>query len=210
MLKVIGVVKDFHFSSLHNAIEPILLFIQESPGDLLTIRMREENQEMTLRFIDEEWQAFGAAVPFRYEFMKERLRDTYYADEQTATVIRVGTIFTIILALLGLLGLSSFVAERKKREVGIRKVHGATVGNILFHLYMDFISLFSLAFLLAVPVAWWRLTLWLESEFVYHEDLTWDTFVYAGLFCMLIGTLTISYFIIRSARGNPVDAIKSE
>ncbi len=210
MLKVIGVLKDFHFSSLHNAIEPILLFVQETPGDLLTLRLREENQDMTLRFVAETWEEFGAAIPFRYEYMNDRLRDTYYADEQTATVIRVGTLFTIILALLGLLGLSSFVAELKTREVGIRKIHGATVASILYHLYRDFISLFILAFLLAVPVAWWRLSVWLESEFVYFKDLSWTTFIYAGLFSVVLGTLTISFFIIRTARGNPVDAIKYE
>ena len=102
------------------------------------------------------------------------------------------------------------MAEQKTKEVGIRKIHGATTWTILIQLYKDFVTLFFLAFLLAVPIAWWRLSLWLEGEFVYYAEITWQTFIYAGFFCILIGTGTISYFIIRAARGNPVDAIKYE
>lgn len=210
MLKVIGVVRDFHFHSLHNAIEPLIMFIQETPGDLFSIRLRAENREETLEFLEQKWLEFGAAIPFRYEYMVDRLDDSYASDDKTGSIIRLGALFTIILALMGLLGLSSFVAEQKTKEVGIRKIHGATVVNILLYLYRDFVNLFIIAFLIAAPIAWWRLNLWLESEFIYFIEIHWYTFVAAGLFCILVGIGTISYFIVRTARGNPVDAIKYE
>jgi len=210
MLKVIGVLKDFNFNSLHNAIEPVIIFIQEDSGDLISIRIKAENKDETLQFIEQKWMDFGSNQPFRYEYMEDRLDEVYVSDEKTGTIIQVGTLFTIILALLGLLGLSSFVAEQKTREVGIRKIHGASVGNILYYLYKDFVGLFVLAFIMAVPFAWWRLNIWLESEFVYYQEIQWMTFVYAGVLSIVIGIATISYFIIRTARGNPVDAIKYE
>jgi len=210
LLKVIGVVKDFNFNSLHNAIEPVIIFIQEEPGDFLSIRIREENKDGAIQFIEQQWKDFGSNQPFRFEYMKDRLNEMYVTDEKTGTIIQVGTLFTIILALLGLLGLSSFIAEQKTKEVGIRKIHGASVRNILYYLYKDFVGLFVIAFVVAVPFAWWRLNIWLESEFVYYQEIQWITFVYAGVLSIVIGIATISYFIIRTARGNPVDAIKYE
>lgn len=210
MLKVIGVVKDFNFRSLHNAIEPVIMLIQDSPGDLISIRLQEENRSEALAFMEEKWDNFGINEPFRYENMEDRLGELYADDEKIGVIIQVGTLFTILLALLGLLGLSSFVAEQKTKEIGIRKIHGATVSNVLTYLYRDFISLFIIAFIAAVPIAWWRLNKWLESEFIYFQDIQWLTFFYAGLVSFAVGLAAISYFIIRAARSNPVDAIKYE
>lgn len=210
MLKVIGVVRDFNFTSLHNTIEPILIFIQESPGDLLTLRIEEEASGDPLTYLEQKWNAFNTKSPFRFEWMTDRLNNVYENDEQTGTVIRAGTLFIIILALFGLLGLSSFAAEQKIKEVGIRKIHGATLGDVLMRLYKEFLILFFIAFVVAIPVSWWRLNLWLESEFVYFREITWFTYVYAGAVSILVGLAAISYFIVRAARGNPVDAIKYE
>jgi len=210
MMKVIGVVKDFHFSSLHNAIEPLIIFIQEVPGELMSIRIKEENKEATLKYLEKKWHDFGASVPFHYEFIEDRMSDSYSSDQKTGVIIQFGTILAIILALLGLLGLSSYVTEQRTREVGLRKILGASVGNILFHLYRDFIGLFILAYLLAAPIAWWRLNLWLESEFVYVASVHWTLYLYAGIFCLLIGFGAVSFNIIRTALGNPIRAIKYE
>lgn len=210
MLKVIGVMKDFNLMSLHNAIEPVIIFIQEDAGDLLSIRIGEENKEETIAFIEKKWMDFGAKQPFRFEYMKDRRDETYLRDEKTGAIIKTGTFFTIILALLGLLGLSSFVAEQRTREVGIRKIHGASLAEILYILYKDFIGLFLIAYVIAVPIAWWRLNIWLETEFVYFQEIGWITLVFAGVFSILTGILTISFFIFRSALGNPIDAIKYE
>lgn len=210
MLKVIGVVKDFNFRSLHNAIEPVIMFVQQSPGDLISIKLQAERKDEALSFIEQKWNEFDVGEPFRYESINDRLSDMYVSDEQTGTIIRLGALFTIVLALLGLLGLSSFVAEQKTREIGIRKVHGASVGNILFALYKEFIVLFIIAYIAVIPLAWWKLNSWLETEFIYFQEIQWTTFFYAGILSFGIGILTISYFIVRAARTNPITAIKYE
>lgn len=210
MLKVIGVVKDFNFRSLHNAIEPVIILIQETPGDLVSIRLGEENKDEALFYIEEKWNTFGINQPFRYEYLDERLEEVYQADEKMGTIIQVGTLFILVLALLGLLGLSSFVAEQKSKEVGLRKIHGATTTSILVVLYNDFLKLFLMAYLAAVPVAWWRLNDWLETEFVYFQPMQWSTFLLAGVISIAIGMAAISWFIIKAAKGNPLEAIKYE
>jgi putative ABC transport system permease protein len=210
MLKVIGVVRDFNFNSLHNTIAPILIFIQESPGDLLTLRLEEAALGDPLTYVEKKWSSFITKIPFRFEWMTDRLTNVYQNDEKTGTVIRAGTLFIIILALFGLTGLSSFAAEQKIKEVGIRKIHGATLGNILMRLYKEFVILFFIAFVVAIPVSWWRLNLWLESEFVYFREITWFTYLIAGAVSIFVGLTAISYFIVRAARGNPIDAIKYE
>ena len=210
MLKVIGVIDDFNFESLHTAIEPIILFIQETPGELLSIKFQGDNIEETIAFLENKWDDFGPAYPFRYEYLEERLDNMYTSDNKMGTITRIGSLITILLALLGLLGLSSFIAEQKTKEVGIRKVHGATLGNILALLYKDFVFLFLMAFLVAAPLAWWRLSIWLETEFSYQVEVRWTVFLYAGLLAIIIGIATISFFIVRTALGNPVEAIKHE
>lgn len=210
MLKVIGVVEDFNFRSLHNAIEPVIILLQETPGDLLSIKIHENNQADAIPFIAQKWMDFEANQPFKFEYLTERLEETYESDKKTGIIIQIGTFFTIVLALLGLLGLSSFIAEQKSKEVGIRKIHGATIPNILYYLYKDFVGLFILAFIAAIPLSWWGLNKWLESEFIYHHEIQWTTFLIAGLLSVIVGLATISYFIIRTARGNPVEAIKYE
>jgi putative ABC transport system permease protein len=210
MLRVVGVVKDFHFKSLHNSIEPLLMLINESPGYFLTCRFRDGKQTETIAFIENKWKNFGFKMPFNYRLLSENLDDMYKAEEKIDVIFLITTIIAIFLALLGLLGLSSFIAQQKTKEIGIRKIHGATVGNILLILYREFARLILIAFVLAVPVAWWRLNLWLESSFEYHRKLTWDVFIYAGLAAFLIGIITISYFIVKAASRNPVEAIKYE
>ena len=134
----------------------------------------------------------------------------YSSDKNVGTLIRITTFLTIFIALLGLLGLSSFIAEQKNKEIGIRKIHGASISNILFILYKDFATLILIAFVLAIPLAWWRLEIWLETGFVYYRPLDWSAFIIAGVLSFIIGLGTISFYIIRAASGNPIDAIKCE
>ncbi|MBN2174574.1 MAG: ABC transporter permease [Bacteroidales bacterium] len=210
ILKVIGVVKDFHFRSLHNKIEPMIFFMAERPRYLLTCRINPENQKSTLEFIESKWNEFNAKRPFDYQFLSESMDDMYQAEEKIGQIIRLAAALTIFIALLGLLGLSSFVAERRTKEIGIRKVVGAGVVNILNLLYQEFILLILIAFIIAVPLAWWRLDIWLNDSFVYHQPLQWTTFVFSGILAFIIGMCTISFYIIRAATGNPVKAIKYE
>jgi putative ABC transport system permease protein len=210
IMKVIGVVKDFHFRSLHNKIEPIILFISEVPRYQLTARLKEGREKEAVSFIEEKWNAFGAGRPFDYKHITDILEEQYEGEKKIGEIFNLATIITIFIALLGLLGLSSFVTEQRTKEIGIRKILGASVGSILNLLYREFILLILIAFVLAVPVAWWRLDIWLNDSFIYHTSLNWIYFLLAGLMAFVVGMLTISFYIIRAATGNPVDAVKWE
>jgi putative ABC transport system permease protein len=210
MMKVIGIVKDFHFKSLHNLIEPLVIFIQEKPAYYLICRFNENTPDGTLHFIEQKWSGFGAKQPFNYKLLGNSMDNMYKAENKISILINITTIITIFIALLGLLGLSSYIAEQKTKEVGIRKIHGASTGNILFLLTRDFNRLIVIAFITAVPVAWWRLSVWLESTFVYYLEPRWYSFLIAGAIAFIIGLGTISFYIIRIASKNPVEAIKYE
>ncbi|MCD4696525.1 MAG: ABC transporter permease [Bacteroidales bacterium] len=210
IMKVIGVVKDFHFKSLHNKIEPVIFFISERPRYLLTARINPDRKKEALEFIESKWNDFNAKRPFDYEFLDKQLDEQYQAEEKISRILSMAAILTIFIALLGLLGLSSFVAEQRTKEIGIRKVVGASVADILQLLYREFIILIVIAFAIAIPIAWWRLEIWLDASFVYHQSVQWISFAIAGALSFIIGLGTISYFILRAATGNPVDAIKYE
>ncbi len=210
LLKVVGVVKDYHYNSLHNKVEPIMLFISERPRFYMTVKVNPENFDQTIKYVEEKWNAFGAKRPFNYQRLTDTWDEMYESEQKLGVIFRIATILTIFIALLGLLGLSSFIAEQKTKEIGIRKVMGATLGNILGLLYKEFIFLIIIAFIIAIPVAWWRLDIWLETSFVYHINITVSYFLLAGLLAITISLLTLSYHTIKAAMGNPVDAIKYE
>lgn len=208
--KVIGVVKDFHYRSMHNAVEPITMFLSPTPQNALSIRIAENNQQQTLQFIEDKWNEFGAKNPFDYDFLEATMDEMYQAEDNIGKIFRIASFTSIFIALLGLLGLSSFIAEQRTHEIGIRKVVGASVGEILMLLYKEFIILIMIAFVIASPLAWWGLDNWLTTNFVYSVSMGWLTFLASGLIAVFIGILTISYHIYNAATSNPVDAIKHE
>jgi len=209
-MKVIGMVKDFNFRSLHNPVEPMIMFIAQFNPFNISIRIREGKLKETLAFIEEKWNDFGAKRPFDYDFLESNMNNMYQNEEKISKIFSIATFLTIFIALLGLLGLSSFIAEQKNKEIGIRKVVGASVTDILLHLYSDFLVLIMVAFVLAVPIAWWRIDVWLKDSFVYYQSIQWYTFLLAGALALIIGIVTISFHIVRAANTNPVDAIKYE
>lgn len=208
--KVIGVVKDFHYRSMHNAVEPITMFLSPSPQNALSIRIAEDNQQQTLQFIEDKWNEFGAKNPFDYDFLEATMDEMYQAEDNIGKIFRIASFTSIFIALLGLLGLSSFIAEQRTHEIGIRKVVGASVGEILMLLYKEFIILIMIAFVISSPLAWWGLNNWLTTNFVYSVSMGWLTFLASGLIAVFIGILTISYHIYNAATSNPVEAIKHE
>ncbi len=210
ILKVIGVVKDFHFNSLHNKVVPFMMFLSEFDKGYLSLRINPENFGETRQFIEDKWNAFGASRPFDYNMLTETWDEMYQSEAKIGAIFTIATLLTIFIALLGLLGLSSFVAEQKTKEIGIRKVMGARLHNILGLLYKEFVLLIIIAFVIAIPIAWWQLDIWLSSNFVYHIAITVGSILLAGLLAIVISILTISFHSLKVAMGNPVDAIKYE
>jgi putative ABC transport system permease protein len=209
-LKVIGVVKDFHFRSMHNKIEPIIFFLSDVPRFITTVRLKEGKEKEALAFIEEKWNSFGAGRPFDYRYLTQIFENQYEGEQKIGVIFNIATIITIFIALLGLLGLSSFITEQRTKEIGIRKILGASVPGILKLLYREFVLLILIAFAFAVPVAWWRLDIWLNDSFIYHTSLNWIYFLLAGLIAFVVGMATISFYIVRAATSNPVDAVKWE
>jgi len=208
--KVIGVIKDFNYRSLHNAIEPLALFLTDRPLNAVSIKIGPENRQQTLQFIEEKWNEFGAIHPFDYDFLANVMDDMYQAEENIGKVFRIASLLSVFIALLGLLGLSSFIAEQRTKEIGIRKVVGATLESILALLFKEFVLLILIAFVIASPIAWYLLNNWLDTNFIYRTDIGVLTFLIGGLISMIIGILTISFHIYRAASSNPVNALKYE
>ncbi|MDY0102112.1 MAG: ABC transporter permease [Lentimicrobium sp.] len=209
MMKVIGVVKDFNFTSLHNKIEPMVLFITDFPANQLTIRLKPGAGETTLNFIREKWVTFGANRPFDYYFLDKDYENKYAAEANLGKVFAIFAALSILIALLGLIGLSSFTAMQRTKEIGVRKVLGASVNTIMSMLYKESFLLVFIAFIVAVPNSWYFLNRWLEN-FAFHISLRWITFCIAGLISLVVTLLSVSYFSIRAATSNPVKAIKYE
>ncbi len=210
IMKVIGVVKDYHFNSLHNKIEPIIMFISPVTRYFLSIRVKEGEMDQALSHIEQSWTDYNAKRPFDYKLLAQIQEEMYEGEEKITTIFIVITVITVFIALLGLFGLSSFTTEQRTREIGIRKVNGATLGNIMLLLYKEFFWIIIIAFIIAIPVAYWRLTVWLESSFIYYVDVQWTTIFLAGLSALLVGLATITFHVVRAASSNPVDAIKYE
>jgi putative ABC transport system permease protein len=210
MMKVVGVVEDFHFNSLHNKVEPIMMFLADFNKRYMSLRINNENYGSTLQYIEDKWNELGAQRPFDYQMLEDTWGEKYEAEQKLGLIFTIATILTIFIALLGLLGLSSFIAEQKTKEIGIRKVLGASVGNILGLLYKEFILLIVLAFIIAIPIAVWQLGNWLETSFVYHINISVVSVLLAGIIALVISLLTISFHTLKAVMGNPVDAIKYE
>jgi putative ABC transport system permease protein len=207
--RVIGVLKDFHFASLHNEIEPIAIFLSTNPGRMLSIRIAEGREREALSLISDKWTEFAVNHPLRYEFLDDRLSESYAAEAHTSRVFAVFSLLSIFIALMGLLGLSSYLTERRTKEIGIRKVHGATVRSILNLLYREFAILLAIAFVIATPLAWLLLSRWLE-DFAFHTTIKAVSILMAAIITVAVTWLTVSYHSYRAAVGNPVDAIKYE
>ena len=206
---IIGVVRDFHFKSLHDEIEPYAVFIEDGVTDRSAIRILSDDVPGTLAFLEETWEAFVPDRPFVYTFLEEGLAAQYRAEEQTRTIFSVFSLLAIVIACLGLFGLSAFMAEQRRQEIGVRKVLGASVGGIVVLLSKDFVKLVGWAFVVATPVAYLAMSRWLDN-FPYHVDLSWRIFLVAGLAALVVAILTVSYQSIRAALTDPVKALRYE
>jgi len=210
--RVAGVVKDFHFQSLHEPIAPLVLGHWNNPVsaiDYFTARIESANLPQTLAALQKVHEQFDQVTPFEYNFLDERLHDSYQTDMRVGKIFGAAATLTIFIACLGLLGLAAFTAEQRTKEIGVRKVLGASLGNIMLLLSKDFARLVLLATLLASPIAYLALQKWLQN-FAYRITLGFETFLLAGLLALFIALLTVGYQALKAALANPVAALRYE
>jgi putative ABC transport system permease protein len=211
--KVIGIVRDFNFQSLREPLAPMVLGFQNNPVqniDYFTVRLSSSgSMTETLGEIDAILHRIDMGHLFEYHFLDKQW-DLFYREDRMREIIFLMVAFlTIIIASLGLFGLATFAGEQRVKEIGIRKVLGASIGNIIQLLSADFLKLVSLAALIAFPVAWLAMNQWLEG-FAYRIRLNWWVFIAAGLAALLIAMFTISFRAIKAARSNPVRSLRAE
>ncbi len=207
--QIIGVTKDYHFESLHQSVAPIAMFLEPRRLNWLSVRISGGDIPQSLAHIESVWKSYFPERPYSYEFLDQRF-GLLYAREQTQQVLfGVFAGIAIFISCLGLLGLSMFMAEIRTREIGVRKVLGATVGNVVTLLSKDFLKLVLIAILIASPIAWYAMDQWLE-DFAYRTDIPWWVFVLAGITAILIALLTVSFQSVKAALMNPVKSLRSE
>jgi putative ABC transport system permease protein len=206
--RVIGVVRDFHFRSLHEQIGPLVMFLGGNGGSIVA-KVRTPDLNGLLASLQKQWSAFGTGEPLRYSFLDESYQATYQAELKTGQILALFAGLTVFVACLGLFGLAAFTAERRTKEIGVRKVLGASVTSIVALLSRDFLKPVAVAILLASPVAWYAMHRWLE-DFAYRTAIHWWVFVVAGLAAVVIALLTVSYQSVKAALTNPVKSLRSE
>ena len=212
--KVIGVVKDFNFESLHDAVQPFAFFHNSSKSydaftSVIIARLKPGNPTNTISQIGNKWKSYNTIQPFEYTFLNIDLNALYIADHQMGSLIFIFTSMSIFVACLGLLGLVIYTAERRTKEIGIRKVLGASVAQITLLLSKDFVKLIVLAIVIASPVAWYAMNKWLQN-FNYHITISWWIFATAGALAILIAFVTLSFQSVKAALANPVKNLKTE
>lgn len=208
---IIGVVKDFNFASLQNRIEPLVLSLpkEQSENDNLYLRIDGKNVPEALQFIERTYKKFDTGSPFLYTFLDDDFARQYNTERRQGTLILGFTYLSIIIACLGLFGLVTFMVEQRIKEIGIRKVLGASVVSLLKLLSIDLLKLVLLAAMIAFPIAWWAMQKWLE-DFAFRIELDGSIFLIAGVSATLIALLTISIQSIKAALSNPVKNLKTE
>jgi putative ABC transport system permease protein len=206
---VIGVVKDFHYKSLHERVEPAVLHMYPQAYSKVAVKLSGDKIDAELAGIKTLWNKFSPDYPIEYSFLDESFGKMYKAEDKLKTLLSIFTAITIFVACLGLLGLAAYAAERRRKELGIRKVLGATVQGLVVLLSKDFIKLVVVSLVLASPVAWYFMNKWLES-FAYRIHIAWWMFAVAAILAVMLALVTVSFQAVKAALSNPVQNLRRE
>jgi len=209
--EVIGVMADFHYQPLREMIEPINFLVSEDPQTrgVLHVKINSENREETVEYVESIWNEFCPNMSFNYFFLDDRMKDVYDSEERLSWIFSIFSLISILIASLGLFGLSSFMAEQRTKELGVRKVLGASVGTLVYLLTREFMRLILIANIIAVPIVYWAMNMWL-NDFSYRIEISWWIFIITILTSLFIGLFTVSWQSYRAASSDPVKAIKYE
>jgi putative ABC transport system permease protein len=206
---VIGVVEDFNFELMKQNIGPLCMILGNDHASIMSVKINGSDAKNAIASITSVWKKFAPHQPFRYTFMDESFANMYADVQRTGSIFTSFAVFAIIIACLGLFALSAFMAEQRTKEIGIRKVLGASVSSITTLLSTDFVKLIIVAIVIASPIAWWTMNKWLQ-DFAYRIDISWWFFAVAGLFAVAIALFTISFQTVRAALANPVKNLRTE
>jgi putative ABC transport system permease protein len=207
---VVGVVKDFHYESLHNPISPILMNYDPVSFNLVSIRINPSELNKIITFIEKTWNEYNASdTPFSYEFLNDRYNKLYKSEERMRIVFSYFMIVAISIAILGMVGLSVFLIDHRTKEIGIRKINGARVSQVMIMLNKNFVKWVGLALIIAIPITYYAMNIWLKS-FAYKTELSWWIFVLAGIIAVCIALLTVSWQSWKAATRNPVEVLRYE
>jgi putative ABC transport system permease protein len=210
--KIIGVIKDFHFESMHQRIVPIVMSLpkpEQSFYNQLSIKISSTNLTAALASIEKKWKTYLPEMPYEFSFMDEKFNKLYVSEQRQGSLFTIFACIAIFVACLGLLGLSSFAITQRIKEIGIRKVLGASAGNLVMLLSKDFLRLVIIAALIAFPIAWYAMSQWL-ADFAYRISISWWIFLVAGIVAAAIALLTVSIQAIKAAMANPVKSLRTE
>ena len=205
---VIGVIKDFHFRPFHERISPLVMVLAPDPGNLI-VKLKTKDAAGLIASIKKNWNDFGPEDPLTYSYLDERFENSYKAEQKIGMILGIFAGLTIFVACLGLFGLAKFTAEQRTKEIGVRKVLGASVSQVSSMLSKEFVKLVLIACVIAFPLAWWAMNKWLE-DFAYRINISGWVFVIAGAVALLIALFTVSFQAIKAAIANPVKSLRTE
>ena len=205
---IIGVVKDFHFSPFRAEIESLSLHLDDR-AYALAVKLESGNFSNAIAGIEGIWNQIAPGQPFDYYFMEDSFNDTYQSEQRLGRIFFIFTALSILIACLGLFGLAAFNAEKRTKEIGIRKVMGASVGQISYRLSVDFLKLVGVAILVSLPLGWYAMNKWLE-DFSYRIEIGIWVFVLAAFLAVAISIITVSYQSIKAAIANPIKSLRTE
>jgi len=205
---IIGIVKDFHYTSLKERIVPLAMMLGRNNGGMI-VKVKTAGIAGLLASLKDQWNSFSPRGPFSYNFIDDRFAAVYESEERTGKIFSVFALISIIIASLGLLGLSAFSIAQRTKEIGVRKVLGANVGQVVLLLSRDFLIMVAVAFVVSVPLTWFAMYKWLQ-EFAYRIDIGWVVFAVAGFAAAVTAFITVSFQAIKAAIANPVKSLRTE
>jgi ABC-type lipoprotein release transport system permease subunit len=206
---IVGVMKDFHYQSVENNIEPLALRVDPQRMNYMIIRLAAGDLQDGINFVETTWKNIVSNYPFEYRFFDQEIEDLYSNWNRISDLLKYFAVLAIAIACLGLFGLASFMAEQRTKEIGVRKVLGATTGSLVMLMSKDFTKWVLIANLIAWPISYYILDKWLEN-FAYRIYIGIESFILAGVLALFIALLTVMYQSISAATANPVDSIKYE
>ncbi|MFC1492507.1 ABC transporter permease [candidate division KSB1 bacterium] len=206
---IVGVVKDFHFHSLYKKIEPLAIILVNGSPNLMLIRAGGENLTTTLTFVEEKWKQYTSESPFQYNFIESNIENIYRSEQSTKILFSIFSALGIFLACMGLLSMAAIATAHRTKEIGIRKVYGASVSNIVLLLSREYTSLLIIANILAWPAAWYIMNKWLEI-FSYRTDIELWMFVFSAVLISVLSLITVSSQTVKASYSNPIDSLRYE